>query len=135
MGQEQRFLVVEDDPDVLTLMDRALQAPGRRVEVFEDAGTALQAFSAGNDGISIVVTDVVLPDLSGPAMVRRMLSARPGLKVLFTTGYSDEVVANYLEGMPCTLLHKPFTIAELRSAIAVVLSEKDNGSEAGAGLG
>ncbi len=129
------FLLVEDDPDVLHLMERAIQAPGRAVVTFETARAALAEFEFANGDVTMVITDVVLPGISGPAMVQRMLATRPDLKVLFTTGYSDDTVANYMDGIPCALLHKPFTVAQLRSATAAVLNGATQVNEAGAGLG
>lgn len=142
MGHKELFLLVEDDPDVLGLMQRALESPDRAVAISGTAREALEQFSAADGRLELVVSDVVLPDLSGPSMVRRMLATKPGLKVLFTTGYSDEIVATYLNGMDRPLLHKPFTVAELRDAISEALGVGESGTEsgekkneAGAGLG
>ncbi len=135
MEDGQIFLLVEDDPDVLHFMERAMKAPGRAVVTSENAAGALAEFECANGDVAIVITDVVLPDMSGPAMIRRMLTARPDLKVLFTTGYSDETVATYMDGLQSALLRKPFTVAQLRSATASVLNGTTQASEAGAGLG
>ena len=118
MNCGQLFLVVEDDPDVLHLMERAIRAPDRTVATSGNAGDALAEFEAANGDVTLVISDVVLPDISGPTMVQRMLVERPDFKVLFTTGHSDDTVANYLGDMHCALLRKPFTVAQLRSAIA-----------------
>jgi len=140
MGRKQRFLLVEDDPDVLAFMQRALESPDRAVAISGTARDALEQFAAVDGDLELVVSDVVLPDLSGPSMVRRMLAEKPGLRVLFTTGYSDEIAAAYLDGMDRPLLHKPFTVAELRAAVSEALGlsgaeGKEKQSEAGAGLG
>lgn len=142
MGQKQTFLLVEDDPDVLAFMQRALESPDRAIKISGTAREALEQFSAADGDLALVISDVVLPDLSGPSMFRRMLAERPGLKVLFTTGYSDEIVETYLDGMDRPLLHKPFTVAELRAAISEALvtgssgaEGKEKRNEAGAGLG
>jgi two-component system cell cycle sensor histidine kinase/response regulator CckA len=140
MGQQQHFLVVEDDPDVLTLMQRALESNERVVFISGSGRGGLQKFADLHGDLDLVIADVVLPDLSGPEMVRRMLQERPGLKVLFTTGYSDEVVQGYLSGLNRPLLHKPFTVPELRAAVETALAWEAPGegsriNEAGAGLG
>lgn len=140
MGKIRRFLVVEDDPDVLALMQRALESAERVVSVSGSGRGGLQQFADTNGDLELVIADVVLPDLSGPEMVRRMLQERPGLKVLFTTGYSDEIVQAYLDGFDRPLLHKPFTVGELRAAVEAALAwEEPAGglriNEAGAGLG
>lgn len=66
MGQLQRFLVVEDDPDVLALMQRVLESEGRVVSISGSGRGGLQKFAELHGDLELVIADVVLPDLSGP---------------------------------------------------------------------
>jgi PAS domain S-box-containing protein len=109
----ETLLVVEDDPLVRSVTVRALRAAGHPVLV---AGTGAEAIAlaARHPGrIDVVVSDVVMPGLSGPQLVKELRIARPGLRALFVSGYSQDAVAErgVLGGVE--LLPKPFTSAAL----------------------
>jgi two-component system cell cycle sensor histidine kinase/response regulator CckA len=121
---KQRFLIVEDDRNVLMLLERALTARNRAIQKCVSAAAALRAFEEAGGAFSLVIADVVLPDLSGPDMVRLMLIERPDLKVIFVTGYSDEIVETYLAELRYEVLHKPFTVMRLREAVSAALGTR-----------
>lgn len=121
MVDGETFLVVEDDIDVLTLLQRALERPGRLVLVSPNGAGALEHFDRMQGGVTLVIADVVLPDISGADVVRRMLETRPSLAVLFISGYSSEIVADYTAGLSFPFLRKPFTVGQLRAAVAEAL--------------
>lgn len=100
---------------------RSLRALGLRVI---EAGSPSEALARWGDGsgIDVVVTDVVMPEMSGVELVRRMRQRRP-VRVLYTTGYTDEVVAEHgILGAGELLLQKPFTNEALSARLGQVLA-------------
>ena len=75
--------------------------------------------AGGRDRFDLVVADVLMPGLTGPALVRQLLEERPDLKVLFITGYVAEIAGPLPAG--ATLLQKPFDVAELAGTVRRVL--------------
>lgn len=116
-SQGERVLVVEDEPDVRMLVVDVLKELGYRVEVACDSHEALPVLQ-GVDPVDLLVTDVGLPGLNGRQLAEIARQHRPGLKVLFMTGYAREaeVRGDFLDhGMD--LLTKPFTIDELAQRV------------------
>ncbi len=112
-SQGERVLVVEDEPDVRMLVVDVLKELGYRVIVACDSHEALPVLQ-GSDPVDLLVTDVGLPGLNGRQLAEIARQHRPGLKVLFITGYAREaeVRGDFLDdGMD--LLTKPFSIDEL----------------------
>jgi len=88
------ILFVEDDECIRTLGTRMLRLHGFMVLPARHSAEALQLAADRDRRIDLLLTDIVMPGLSGRDLAARMLQARPGLKVLYTSGYSDEVVAH-----------------------------------------
>ena len=109
-----RVLVAEDEPSLRRIFSRVLRGAGYDVIEAEDGELAVAKFAAEPDGIGLVVLDVRLPGLSGPAAYRQMVRRRPDLPVLFVTGHAPDSIA-----IPrgAALLMKPFTAEGLRRAI------------------
>ena len=108
-------LVVEDDPRVLTATVGALDELGHRTV---PCGNPLDAARMVDDlgPFDIVISDVLMPEQSGPEMVAGLLARRPDLAILFVTGFAGDGCAADFGGRP--VLRKPFTIAGLERAIA-----------------
>src|ERR1039457_4313244 len=89
---EETLLIVEDQGDVRRLALSILQGNGYRLLEAENAEQALQ-LSAGYAGeIDLLVTDVIMPGLNGRQLADRLAKQRPGLKVLYTSGYAADVI-------------------------------------------
>jgi CheY-like chemotaxis protein len=87
----------------------------------KDGLEGLAKARADGFAFDIVVTDVVMPELSGPRMVERLREARPDLKVLYITGYADDAVTTAsLRAGHELLLEKPFTARALRDAVSTL---------------
>jgi CheY-like chemotaxis protein len=107
-------LVVEDEPSVRGLVCRTLQAAGYRVLVAEDGERGLAVSRATESPIDLLVTDVIMPRMGGRELASRLAEERPGLPVLFISGYSNDGE----EGLDVThpgadFLQKPFAPSAL----------------------
>ncbi|MBT4044531.1 MAG: response regulator [Rhodospirillaceae bacterium] len=117
------ILVVEDDADVRESLTDQLIGMGYRVIEAEDGDAAL-AVLAGVPQIDLLFTDVVMPGgMSGLELARQIQSLRPEIRVLYSTGYSDDIVseAEHFDN-DLIMLRKPFAKAELAAMISKVLN-------------
>ncbi|HSR40508.1 MAG TPA: response regulator, partial [Longimicrobiales bacterium] len=120
-----RVLIVEDDPSVRSVAERVLVREGHSVVAVASAGEGLQVFDRVRPPFDLLITDVVLPDRSGPTLFRALLRRVPDLPVIFMSGYGREQAAR--EGMDeslGTFLTKPFTPGELSRAVEDLLERR-----------
>jgi PAS domain S-box-containing protein len=114
-------LVVEDEPAVRQLSVDTLTELGYRVLEADGAASALRLLDAHPE-IALLFTDIVMPEVNGRKLADEALKRRPGLKVLFTTGYTrNAVVHNGVLDPGVQLIGKPFTIEELAARVREVL--------------
>jgi len=109
-GGSETILLVEDEPQVRAMAAQALRAHGYRVLVASSAGEALAVARAHDAAIDLLLSDVVMPHGSGPQLAERLREERPGIPVLFISGYAGAV--NLSAGVlsaDVPLLAKPFT--------------------------
>jgi two-component system cell cycle sensor histidine kinase/response regulator CckA len=119
-------LVVDDEPDVLRLIQSILSEEGYEVITAKSADAAIKAWEKLDRKPDLVLTDVVMPGMSGPMMIDHLLQSEPELRVLFMSGYDErQVVQRYVVERGYRLISKPFTVKSLRSAIQAVLKPKD----------
>jgi signal transduction histidine kinase len=118
----ETILLVEDDAPIKDLATRVLESYGYRVLA---AGDGLQALQIGEryDGpIHLLLTDVVLPQMSGKELAEQLRSVRSGMAVLYMSGYTDGVITRHGELAPgAAFVSKPFTIEELTQKVWQVL--------------
>ena len=114
-------LLVEDDPEVRSLFSRFLDQAGYTVIEAIDGRDALETFDARSAEIDLVITDVVMPNVGGPALASALRARRPEVKVLYVSGYAELLEATAATGPNATLLHKPVTRATLVDAVAALL--------------
>ena len=119
----ETIMVVEDEPAVRSLLQRALARAGFTVLAAED-GASARALSARHEGtIDLLLTDVVMPGGSGRALADDLVAARPGLKVIYMSGYTDDVIARERVRDPgVAFLQKPFSAADATALIREVLA-------------
>jgi len=130
VGKGGVILVVEDDPDVRRLTVTLLGAMGYIVLEAEDGESALPLI-LGDRHVDLLLSDVVLPgDMSGPAIAEAALAKRPGLRVMFMSGYAEDVIRRDREGVRKTvdadLLTKPFTRAQLAQKVKSAMGTVKN---------
>jgi PAS domain S-box-containing protein len=119
-------LVVEDEVSVRRLASRVLRARGYRVLEASDGVEALQLVDRFGGPLDLVLTDIIMPGLSGPALVERLLPATPELKVLYITGYSEDAIREHgLLPQGGALLEKPFTAHQLAERVHTALARTE----------
>jgi CheY-like chemotaxis protein len=118
----ETVLLVEDDAMVRSFARRALEARGYAVLPASGGPDALSLVEGHAGPIHLLVTDVVLPSMSGRELARRLDAARPGLRVLYTSGYTDEAIVHHGVLEPgIAFLQKPFTGDALADKVREVL--------------
>ncbi len=110
----ETVLVVEDDPQVREVTTRALRDGGYRVLAFRGGPEALAIAPGELAQTKLVVCDVILPGLDGPAVARELRGRSPGLRVLYVSGYTHDGMAERgVLDPPLAFLQKPFTASSL----------------------
>ncbi|MFP6835970.1 MAG: ATP-binding protein [Pseudomonadales bacterium] len=115
------LLVCEDDVDVRRVMELFLGRLGYRPFIAKDARDALDRLDSAR--FDLLISDVIMPNMNGPELYARALEKQPNLRVLFVSGYAQDVLTDLRRaGVSFGYLPKPFSISQLKSAIAETLS-------------
>jgi two-component system cell cycle sensor histidine kinase/response regulator CckA len=117
------ILLVEDEPMVRGVAERALTRHGYTVITADNGEEALEVLDRGEE-IVLLITDVVMPAMDGPTMVREARKTRPDLKILFMSGYAEEQLRNSIDIDNVAFLPKPFSVQELAEATRRALAAK-----------
>ena len=91
---DEHILLVDDEPLLVEIMERTLSLLGYRVTRFTDSRQALDWFSRHADRVDLIVTDMTMPHLTGAALAREILAARPQMPIILCTGYSEVMDAD-----------------------------------------
>ena len=117
------ILLVEDEEAVRAFAARALASRGYTVHQAATGAEALKVMAAAGGGIDLVVSDVVMPEMDGPTLLRELRKTRPDLKIVFVSGYAEEAFARNLpENEHFSFLPKPFTLKQLATAVKAALA-------------
>jgi PAS domain S-box-containing protein len=121
-GGAETVLLVEDELSVRTLAEAILKRLGYRVLTADSGPSALEIWEDQGEHIDVLVTDVIMPQMSGGDLAQQLRSRHPGLKVLFMSGYTDDMLAGQgvLAG-ETQLIPKPFTPEALGRKLRDVL--------------
>ena len=120
----ETILLVEDSDSLRELAQEYLESDGYTVLAANSGTEALQQARDFNGTIHLLLTDVVMPEMSGPELASRMASLRPAIKVIFTSGYTDDTVARQGALDPgVTFIQKPYRPKALARKIREVLGE------------
>ncbi|MGE5487061.1 MAG: response regulator [bacterium] len=123
-GGRETILVVEDEADVRRLAAEMLARLGYNVLEAQSGAEAVRLWEENRDAIDLVLTDVVMPRMSGQELAATLQQARPGTRVMFMSGYTDDVVARHGGIDRAKLLHKPFTSDSLARMVRSVLDSR-----------
>ncbi|HEY5997055.1 MAG TPA: ATP-binding protein, partial [Candidatus Deferrimicrobiaceae bacterium] len=124
-GGHETVLVVEDEPSIRSLIQELLPPRGYKVLMACDAREAL-GHAAEQESIDLLLTDVVMPGMNGRQLYEQVAVRHPGIKVIYMSGYTDEIVSGHgvlIEG--ARFLQKPF---EASTLIRKVRNKLDNGA-------
>ena len=123
----ETVLLVEDDETVLTLCATVLQAHGYTVLEADGADDAINISRGYRDQIELLVTDVVMPGANGPALALEIREARPGIRMLFMSGYTEETMEQYgFTSRHAGFIQKPFSANALARKVRQVLDARSN---------
>jgi PAS domain S-box-containing protein len=124
-GNGERILLVEDEEVILEFIDRILTDNGYTVFTASTAEEALDIFQKENGQFHLVFSDIILPGMSGTLLVDELLSLKPELKVVFSSGYTDyEANWSSIQEKGYQFIAKPYSFHELLQLISEILSGK-----------
>jgi DNA-binding NtrC family response regulator len=120
----ETVLLVENEQDVREIAQVALQNEGYRVLTANNAEEAIELANSHPDPIDLVLTDVVMPGMSGRALADTLCETRPEMKVLFMSGFTGDMTLRHgvLQG-EVNFIAKPFTFATILAKVRKVLDE------------
>jgi PAS domain S-box-containing protein len=126
-GGSETILLVEDATALRELTRRLLEDCGYKVLDTGDPAEAI-LLAGGHEGLlPLLITDIVMPGLSGPLLAEKLVAARPGTKVLYTSGYTDDTLLQYgARGPEHAFLEKPFTRDALVRKVRELLDSASN---------
>ena len=123
-GGTETLLLVEDEAAVRSSARRLLERHGYTVLEARHGADALRIVEEGGRPIDLVVTDLVMPEMGGRELVERLRTHRPGLKVLFMSGYTEKAITTEGVMPPRTgFVEKPFTMEQLLRRLRELLDE------------
>jgi len=128
-GGSETVLFVDDEESLRELAHAELESRGYKILEASHGSEALTVCDQYKDAIQLLVTDVVMPEMSGTELAERLAARYPGIKVLYISGYmADEVVGHGLLAVEAPFLQKPYTPATLARKVREVLDSPTSGS-------
>jgi PAS domain S-box-containing protein len=121
---DETILLVEDETVVRQLVAEILESSGYTVMQAGDGPSALELLRRHSGTLDLLLTDVVMPGMSGPEVAQAVTSMRPGTQVLYTSGYTDSAIGHHGVLEPgIAFLQKPFSANDLTRKVRVLLDE------------
>ncbi|QYU68165.1 response regulator [Leptolyngbya sp. 15MV] len=115
-----RVLLVEDEDMVRAVAERALTRAGFTVTPTADGEEGLAAVANGGE-FDLVVSDVVMPGMDGPAMARAIRNVRPAMPVLFMSGYAEEQLRSEIDIADMHFIAKPFSVQQISDKVGAIM--------------
>jgi CheY-like chemotaxis protein len=124
-GGSETILIVEDEEEVRVTSQRMIRAAGYDVFAVANASEALLVLEHHDHQIDLLLTDVVMPGMSGPELVEQVAAQRPEIAVLYMSGHSDNpALLRSISEAERRLITKPFSAAELTQAVRLALDSR-----------
>jgi len=112
------ILLVEDEEGLRSLNARGLRSRGYSVIEASNGIEAMEALDEKKGAVDLVVSDVVMPEMDGPTLLKEMRARNPNLKIIFVSGYAEDAFEKSLpENEQFAFLPKPFTLTQLVAAV------------------
>ena len=125
LGRGETVMLVEDDESLRTLALKFLEDSGYEVLAAEDPRSAIELSGQHNATIDLLITDVIMPIMSGNELAQFLARSRPAMRVLYISGYTGDVIARHgVLDAQTNLLEKPFTRSSFLTKIREVLEGK-----------
>lgn len=119
------ILAVDDDREVLNLLQVVLQGAGYKVLGAHGGRSAIDLYESCGEPVHLLLTDVVMPDLTGPVIAERLRARQPDLQVLFISGCHDaDMLQRFITQKGFALLPKPFTVQSLLRGVEEALGPR-----------
>ena len=115
------ILLVEDEATVRAVAERALARKGYEVLTAGNGEEALELLDARPEGVDLLVSDVVMPTMDGPTLMRQARERFPSLRIVFMSGYAEEQLRKSIDVPGVAFLPKPFSVQELGDAVRAAL--------------
>jgi signal transduction histidine kinase len=128
MGVET-LLVAEDDTPLRKMIQETLAGCGYTVLSAPDCRQAFDLFQANRDEVALLISDVVMPDDTGPSLYQSLTEQAPHLKVLFLSGYTGDIIRGRGVLQDAPFLPKPFSLFDLTRRVRQVLDAPGNGRD------
>jgi two-component system cell cycle sensor histidine kinase/response regulator CckA len=119
-----KLLVVEDEDMVRAVAERAMTRAGYSVTTASDGEIGLGEIANGDTEFDLIVSDVVMPVMDGPAMAKAIRKVRPNIPILFMSGYAEEQLRNEIDIENMYFIPKPFSVNQINAKVAEVLSKQ-----------
>jgi len=118
----EKVMIVEDDKELRELMNAVLSEIGYLVVDAENGEEALEIFHSEGEGVSLVISDVLMPRMSGKELYGRIRENKPGVRFLFVSGYAaEEGDDDFLSQTGINFIQKPFSTAEISAKVREIL--------------
>jgi PAS domain S-box-containing protein len=119
----QTILLVEDEPSILKLCKLILERNGYNVLAFGSSAEAIKAAELYNGTVDMLMTDVMMPEMNGSELSKKLLATRPELKILFVSGYTADVIShNTILDSGINFIQKPFNPKSLLTTVYNILN-------------
>jgi CheY-like chemotaxis protein len=123
-GNDETILVIDDEASILTITSQTLQAFGYRVLTAMDGADALSVYVQNKSEIAVVLTDMMMPVLDGPATIHALRRINPALKIIAASGLNTNGGVAKASGAGIKhFLTKPYTAGTLLKAMRAILDE------------
>ncbi len=125
VGGTETVLLVEDEPQILDIGRRTLEKQGYTVLASNVPQSALDLAARHPGQIDLLVTDIVMPGMNGKELKQRLEALKPGIKCLYMSGYTDDIIARHGGlGPNEAFIEKPFSVQDLLDKVRSVLQDK-----------
>src|SRR5262249_30262680 len=125
VGADELILVIDDENAIREVARETLSAFGYRVMVAGDGAEAMAVFVAHKDEVKVVITDMMMPYMDGPATIRALRRLDQNVKIISTSGLkAEDKISDAAQLGVKTFLPKPYTAEKLLKTVAAVLNEE-----------